>query len=255
MDASALASAPGLGIYPGDPTTPLLTCYDDATGERTELSATALGAWAARTGAVLRDGCGLVAGDRAAILLPPHWQTAAVLLGAWSIGVSVSIRLAATAGLPVIEPGGDEPLDAVFAARGRIDDWLEDVPGARYRFMLDVGARAAAGTPPPEGYRDFLAEACRYPGQPPAYGLVRPGDLASVDGTSYAEWGSLALEIAAQQDVTAGDRVLVDGGQHEHPLFWLLAPLAVGASVVLCVNLDPDRLDPRVDSEGVTRVL
>ncbi|MFV2022441.1 TIGR03089 family protein [Micromonospora sp. LOL_023] len=255
MDASAVASAPDPGVLPGDPGPPLLTCFDDATGERTELSTLALGAWAARTAALLHDGCGLGAGDRAAVLLPPHWQTAAVLLGAWSIGVSVSIRLAATAGLPVLGPGTDEPLDAVFAARGRVDDWLEDVPVARHRFVLDVGPKAAPGRPAPDGYRTFLTEATRHGGRVPAYALVRPGDPAGDDGTSYAELGTVALGIAEQQDITAGDRVLIDAGQHEHPLFWLLAPLAVGASVVLCVNMNPDLLDVRVATEGVTRVL
>jgi uncharacterized protein (TIGR03089 family) len=255
MDASTLTGAPEPQLLAEESGPPLFTCYDDATGERTELSAQALGGWAARVAALLRDGCGLGAGDRAAVLLPPHWQTAAVLLGTWSLGVSVSIRLAATAGLPVVGPGADDPLDAVFAARGRVDDWLEDVPDARHRFVLDVGPKASPGAPAPEGYRNFLAEACRYAGQTPAYALVRPGDPASVDGTSYAELGAIALEIAEQQDITAGDRVLIDAGQHEHPLFWLLAPLAVGASVVLCVNLDPDRLDVRVATEGVTRVL
>src|SRR4051795_3675269 len=59
----------------------LLTYYDDATGERTALTAAELGGWAAATSALLVHGCGLVPGSRAAIRLPPHWQTAAVLLG------------------------------------------------------------------------------------------------------------------------------------------------------------------------------
>lgn len=65
---------------------PLLTYYDDATGERTELTAHQLGGWAARSAGLLRDDCGLRAGDRVAVLLPPHWRTAAVLLGAWAVG-------------------------------------------------------------------------------------------------------------------------------------------------------------------------
>src|SRR4029453_14553957 len=81
---------------------PLLTYYDDATGERTELSATALGGWAARAAGLLRAGCGLGPGSSAAVLLPPHWLTAAALLGAWSVGIAVSFRLKATGGLPVL---------------------------------------------------------------------------------------------------------------------------------------------------------
>ena len=53
----------------------------------------------------------------------------------------------------------------------------------------------------------------------------------------------------------AGDRLLVDAGRHEQPVAWLLAPLVVGASVVLCGNLDADALDAAIREEGVTHVL
>src|SRR5687768_3756411 len=87
---------------------PLLTYYDDATGERTELSATALGRWAARTANLLVEGCGLSPGARAAALLPPHWQTAAVLLGTWSAGLTVDFHGRATAGLPRLGPNSED---------------------------------------------------------------------------------------------------------------------------------------------------
>src|SRR5262245_6790620 len=92
---------------------PLLTYCDDATGERVELTAPALGGWAARTAGLLRQGCGLATGDRAAVLSPPHWQTAAVLLGAWSLGIAVSYQPWSTAGLQ----RGDEKLEALFVSR------------------------------------------------------------------------------------------------------------------------------------------
>ena len=122
---------------------PVLTFYDDATGERTELSAGALSDWAARAARLLHEGCGLTAGDRVAVLLPPHWQTAAVLMGAWSAGITVSFRLAATAGLPALGTNEDEPFDAVFVARNRLDDWLDHVPQAHHRFVLGLAPGAA----------------------------------------------------------------------------------------------------------------
>src|SRR5690348_1676800 len=141
---------------------PLLTYCDNATGERTELTAAALGGWAARTAGLLQEGCGLGPGSRAAVLLPPHWQTAAVLLGAWSAGVAVSFRLTATAGLPVLELGADEPLDVTFVAHDRLDNWLEDVPEARHQFVLGLAPAAAALREVPVGYRDYIAEVRRY---------------------------------------------------------------------------------------------
>ncbi|ROT29276.1 TIGR03089 family protein [Micromonospora sp. HM5-17] len=243
--ASALAT---------DPDLPLLTYYDDATGERISLSATALGQWAARTANLLVQGCGLGPGSRAAVLLPPHWQTAAVLLGTWSVGVSVNFESFATAGLPRIGPGTEGPFDAVYVARDRVDNWLVDVPEARHRFVLGFAPGAAPLADVPEGYRDYVAEVSRYGDLRPVVPLSAT-DPASVDGTSYARWGLLARELAEILDLRPGDRVLVDAAEHEHPVKWLLAPLAAGASVVLCANLDPTRVEARVQAERVTRVL
>jgi len=247
---------------------PVLVYRDGATGERTELSATELGGWAARTAALLVDGCGAAAepvgaardqrstakGARVAVLLPPHWQTAAVLLGAWSAGVAVEFRPWATAGIAPALPG---LLDAVFVSRARLDSWLEAVPAARHRFVLGLGPDAAQ---PPEGYRDYLAEVARYPDAPPAYRSIGQDDTASPDGTSYREWAGIAQGIADSMGLRAGDRLLVDAGRHEQPVAWLLAPLVVGASVVLCGNLDTDALDTDaldavIREEGVTHVL
>jgi uncharacterized protein (TIGR03089 family) len=225
---------------------PLLTYHDDATGEHVDLSAVALGGWAARTAALLHRGCGLGTGNRAAVLLPPHWQTAAVVLGAWSAGLTVAFRLAATAGLA--EPDQDG-FDVTFVARDRADSWLEDVPDAPYRFALGPG-------PSVDGYRDYLAEVNRYPDSlPSAYAPIHGGHAATADGTTYGQWGSLAHELAGGLDLHAGDRLLVDTAEHEHPVKWLLAPFSVGASVVLCANLDRAGLADRIAAEGVTRVL
>ena len=53
-----------------DPGQPLVTFYDDATGERTELSVTTYANWVAKTAGVLIDDLGLDAGDRVALDLP-----------------------------------------------------------------------------------------------------------------------------------------------------------------------------------------
>jgi uncharacterized protein (TIGR03089 family) len=231
---------------------PLLTYYDDATGERTELSATDLGGWAARTAGLLRDDCGLQPGAHVGILLPPHWQTAAILLGAWSSGIAISFRSWARAGL---QPAPERPLDAVFVSRKRLDSWLEEVPPSRHRYVLSLAADGARPDDVPAGYLDFVTEVLRHPETTPAYAAVTPEREASTDGTSYAEWGEIAHSIAASLTLRPGDRLLVDASEHEEPVQWLLAPLAAGASIVLCANLDRDRLDARIASEGVTRVI
>jgi uncharacterized protein (TIGR03089 family) len=232
----------------------LLTFYDDATGERTELSTEALGAWVARTANLLADGCGLGHGGRAAVLLPPHWQTAAALLGSWAAGLSVDHRSWATAGLPLLGAGSAGRFEVAFVTRERQRSMLEDVPEAGHRFLLDL-AGPVAGLAPPPGFRDFLDEARRHPGELPAPVQLRDADPASVDGTSFGQWGHLAQETAVALGIRPGDRVLVDAAAHDHPAIWLLAPLAAGASVVLCANLDPSTIPARTVAERVTRVL
>src|SRR6202008_3667361 len=69
-----------------DPVGPRITYYDDGTGEGIELSAGAAVNWAAKTGTLFRDEFGAGPASRIAILLPAHWQTAAVLFGVWWIG-------------------------------------------------------------------------------------------------------------------------------------------------------------------------
>ena len=122
----------------------VLTYIDGATGERTALTGPVLGGWVARTARLLREGCGLGVGARAAVLLPPHWQTAAVLLGAWTAGVAVSFRPLATAGLSQTDRG---PFDVVFVARDRVDNWIDEVPQAPHRLVqgvVEIGEHPAA---------------------------------------------------------------------------------------------------------------
>jgi uncharacterized protein (TIGR03089 family) len=232
---------------PADVTDAQLTFYDDGTGERTALSAGALRTWVRRTANLLRHGYGLGVGAKAVVLLPPHWQTAAVLLGCWSAGISVEFRGATTAGLS--HP--DTAPDVVFAAAHRVGNWIDEIPPAPHRLAL--GGTAV-------GYLNFLDELDRYEARHQVDGevlAVRHGaaDPATVDGTTYAEWVKVATTMAGALDLRPGDRVLVDASTREEPLKWLLAPLAVGASIVICANLDPARLPERLAAERITRQL
>jgi uncharacterized protein (TIGR03089 family) len=73
-----------------DGSRPLFTYYDDATGERVELSVATTANWVAKTANYLSDEHGLDAGDPVGVMLPLHWQTAIVLLACWSVGAQVS---------------------------------------------------------------------------------------------------------------------------------------------------------------------
>ncbi len=227
---------------------PLVTFRDEATGERVDLDAAELATWVARTASLLRDGCRLQAGDGVAIMLPAHWQTAAILLGAWSLGLRVSFRPWSTAGLA----DDDTPVAAVFVARHRVDDWLERVPEAPHRFVLGPGPALETV---PEGYRDFLTEVGPLNDTVPDFDAVRPGDPATADDTTFGQWAGIARDIAATHGLALGDRVLVDAAADPQPVSWLLAPLTAGASVVICANLDQAGVADIIAAERVTHVL
>ncbi len=215
-----------------DPTRPLLTWYDDGTGERTELSGATLANWVAKTANLLVDGAGLGPGDRALVLLPPHWQTAAVLVGCWSAGLSV-ILTSPPAG------GGDSAADVAFVAAGRAG---EVTVGDRYALGLHPLGLPLREVPP--GYQDFSVEVRGF------------GDRFA--GVRVRDQGALCADAerrATDLGLAPGDRVLIDVAAHPDPVDWLLAPLAARASTVLCGHFDAGRLAARVAAERVTRVL
>ena len=227
-----------------DPVGPRITYYDDATGERIELSAVTLANWAAKTGNLLRDELGADPASRVAILLPAHWQTAAVLFGVWWIGAEA-----------VLGTGGpaDPVADLALCTAERLDEADSAVtPGGEVAVLsLDPFGRPAPDLP--IGVTDY-ATAVRVHGDQ----IVperHPGPALA--GRSVDEVLADCENSAAARGLTSKDRVLssaswrgpgglVDG---------LLAVMAVGASLVQVTNPDPSALQRRIESEKVTRVL
>ncbi|RLV49910.1 TIGR03089 family protein [Nocardioides mangrovicus] len=72
-----------------DPGQPLVTFYDEATGERTELSVTTYANWVAKTAGVLVDDLGLDAGDAIGLELPPHWLVPVFEGAALTVGLTL----------------------------------------------------------------------------------------------------------------------------------------------------------------------
>ncbi len=69
---------------------PLVTFYDDATGERVELSVTTYANWVAKTAALVQDELDLERGAEVLLDLPTHWLGAVWLGAAWSLGLVVT---------------------------------------------------------------------------------------------------------------------------------------------------------------------
>src|SRR3954463_15054074 len=105
-----------------NPSAPLVTFYDDVSGERTELSATTLANWVAKTANLLQEEFAVGQGSTVAVALPVHWQTAAVLLAVWSCGATV-LDTAAEA------EGGLAGADLVVAAQDRLAAVEEEPAG------------------------------------------------------------------------------------------------------------------------------
>jgi uncharacterized protein (TIGR03089 family) len=74
-----------------DPSGPLITYYDDSTGERTEVSAATTANWVAKTANLAADELLIDAGAVVGIDLPAHWQTLVWLQAVWSCGAAVAL--------------------------------------------------------------------------------------------------------------------------------------------------------------------
>lgn len=220
-----------------DPARPMVTFYDDATGERVELSVATFANWVAKTANLLQGDLAAEPGDRLALLLPAHWQSAVWLLACSSVGVVADVQ-GDPAGADLVVSGPDT-LEAARACRGE-------------RVALALRPLGGRFPRPPEGFADYAVEV---PGQGDrfaAYAPVDPDALALVAGgveLTAAQVVARARDDAAGLGLDAGSRLL-SGLAYDS---WdglsagLLAPLASGGSVVLCRNLG------QLDGEGLTR--
>ncbi|MGP3922216.1 TIGR03089 family protein [Streptomyces sp. 8N616] len=231
-----------------DPARPLVTFYDDATGERVELSVATFANWVAKTANLLQGDLAAEPGDRLALLLPAHWQTAVWVLACSSTGV-------------VADLGGD-PAPAELVVSGPDPDTLEKARacgGERVALSLrPLGVRFPQA---PQGFLDYAVEV---PSQGDRFAPYAPVDpdapaLAFAGGEQLtgAEVVERARADAAARGLTPVSRLL-SGLPYDT---WdglsagLLAPLASGGSVVLCRHLEQlgaEALDQRRESERVT---
>jgi uncharacterized protein (TIGR03089 family) len=229
-----------------DPARPLVTFYDDSTGERVELSAATLANWVAKTANLIQDELSVEPGDRVALLLPAHWQTAVWLLACSSVGAVADV-----AGDPAdadVVVAGPDTLDAARAC-----------PGERIALSLrPLGGRFPQ---PPQGFTDY---AVAVPGQGDRFTPYAPAEPEEpalvVAGRQFT--GAEVVERAGAEapglGLTGPAARILSGLPYDT---WqglaagLYGPLATGGSVVLCRNLDQldeERLTKRIESERVT---
>ena len=222
-----------------DPVGPRITYYDDATGERIELSTVTLANWASKTGNLLRDELGAGPGSRVGVLLPAHWQTAAVLLGIWWIGAEV-----------VLDRLQEQGADIALCTADRLPE-ADDAVGAGEVAVLSLDPFGKPAADLPVGVTDY-ATSVRVHGDQISPER-QPG--SALDGRSVADVLSGAQESAATQGFTADDRVLSTASWDtaDEMTDNLLAVFAAGASLVQVANPDASALDRRRQMEKVTR--
>lgn len=221
-----------------DPVGPRITYYDDATGERIELSTATLANWAAKTGNLLRDELGVDPGGRVAVLLPAHWQTAAVLFGIWWIGAEVVV--------------GAGPADVALCTADRLTE-ADDAAGGGEVAVLSLDPFGKPAPDLPVGVTDY-ATSVRVHGDQI---VPAPDPGPALAGQSVDALLAAAGKSAAAKGLVSSDRVLSTAGwtNETEVVDNLLAVFAVGASLVQVANPDPAAQERRRQTEKVTRLL
>jgi uncharacterized protein (TIGR03089 family) len=207
-----------------DPAQPLLTDVDGR--DRVELSGATTANWVSKTANLLVDGYG--APDRVGILLPLHWQTPCLLLGAVASGAT-----AVVARRPEELAGCAVAFTTAAAAPEVLAAGVEDV----FACSLTPFAGRLAEVPP-----GALDAAVELPGYGDRFGGRPPAARLEVEGRPF--------DVPAL-DVGPTDRVLTSlDPSGAEGLGVLLGALQAGAALVLLRGGDPEAV---ARQERVTR--
>ena len=219
-----------------DPGRPLVTFYDHASGERTELSVATYANWVAKTASLLADELDLERGRLLRLDLPVHWLGPVFLGAAWTVGLEVALE-------------GDPRADGWVTGPDGLDRWAAraDDGVVLATALHPLGLRF--DRPLPADVHDYGVEVWS---QPDAYvALDPPGpDDPAVTGRTQADvW----------ETATAGS-LLSDGGRlvsEANPaspsgLACFTEPLLRGGSVVLVAHADPARIEATYAAERAT---
>ena len=220
-----------------DPAQPLVTAYDDATGERTELSVTTYANWVSKTANLFIDELGLDPGDTVLLDLPSHWLVPVFLGAAWSAGLAVTTDLDLSPDVVVCGPDG---LDRHRDAR----------PGGRLRAAAVRGAlrRSAAR-------QACSTTGCSGPGRATSShrssrrAPTRVAWLAADEALTHAG----LLEEAGSSDLEPGARLLTDvhpAEDHGVPVFLGTTRCAGGSLVLLALTGGDDVARPPARTSG-----
>ena len=225
-----------------DAARPAVTFYDDATGERVELSVTTYANWVAKTASLLQDELDVERGATVLVSLPTHWLGAVWLGAAWSVGACVTDDLARADDADVLVCGPDR-LDSFAGQAGRAPVLALS--------LRPLGARFAEPLPP--GVTDYGAVVLGQPDSFLAYDPPSPGDDAWRDGEgalSQAEVAALGVD-----DLPPGGRLLTDVAPARRVGLATLSAAVHGGGTVWVRRPDPQGWGHRAEVERTSAVL
>lgn len=230
-----------------DPSRPLLTFYDDATGERTELSVATFANWVAKTANLVRDDLDLAPGARVSIDLPLHWQAAVWLAACWELRLVVV--------LPSVLPsaGAGAPADLAVLTHDRSGSDAGDAGEVVSLGLGPMGLARDGHVPAYSGALDYDREVHGHGDRFTASSPARGQDPALVSDQMPMTAADLAGAALAAPPLPAGGRLLVTGALATPAAVVgaLLVPLATGVTAVLCRHLDRARLAHRATQENL----
>lgn len=213
------------------PGAPLVTFYDEGSGERVELSFATYANWVAKTGSLLQDELGLARGALVAVDLPTHWLATVWLGAAWSLGVAVGdASLASEADLVVCGP---QALDTHAAGTA-------DVVACS---LLPMGARFRS--PLPTGVTDFGEVVWSQPDSLLVLDPVSPQDTAWREASTSLDHTALL----AMPDAPTGRLVTQVSPVSRGGLARFVGPLLSGTGTVWVAGAAAARLGALADSE------
>lgn len=228
-----------------DPARPLVTFYDETTGERVELSVTTYANWVAKTAGLVQDELDVERGALVLVDLPTHWLGAVWLGAAWTGGqvVTTDPRLREEADLVVCGPQGVEGYAPL----------ADSVPVVALS-LRPLGARFA--DPLPTGVVDYGAVVLA---QPDVFMPIDPpagDDGAWRDADATRTQAELLDEVAGAPLVAEGGRLLTDVNPCSPPgVATLLSPLMASGGTVWLTHAEGQRWEQRYAEERATAEL
>jgi uncharacterized protein (TIGR03089 family) len=225
-----------------EPGRPLVTFYDDATGERVELSVATYANWVAKTSSLFVEELDLERGQRLRIDLPTHWLGPVFLGAAWTVGL-------------VVTESGEA--DAVVCGPATLEAWapLAGKLPVIACALKPLGVRFAE--PLPDGVHDFGVEVWS---QPDAFS---PWDPPTADDPATDDATQAELFAAAGSAPLSGDGLLGAGGRlltDANPAApagraTFTEPLVRRGSAIWVANADPASWQQKYDAERATAEL